>query len=67
MRFMDAIYIPQRLRDPGELTDVPRDKPGNRTNEVTHGWDRAADEHAQKKVRRWIKLRETKAYKATLK
>ena len=73
MRLMDAICIPKRLRKRDEqaavdkpeivaqLTDVARDEPAKRTSEIAPRCDRAADEHAQKKVRRPAKLRQKQA------
>jgi len=66
VRFLNALYIPQGLRGPGELLDLPRTKAGNRANAVTLGWDRAEAGHAIHRLRSWIVVRRRDAEEKAL-
>jgi hypothetical protein len=64
--FLDAIYIPQRLRSSIDLGSAPRTKSGNRTNELVVGWDRAESDETIRRWRNWVVVRRARAYKKAI-
>ena len=64
--FLDALYIPTRLRSAVSLFLLPRTKVGNRCNSITSDRDQAESDREKQLWRNWIFIRHSRAYKQDL-
>ena len=64
--FLEALYIPSRLRSAVSLFLLPRTKVGNRCIPVTCDQDQAESEGENQRWRAWLFIRDERIYKQAL-